>query len=284
MTLRLLLSALLLSVASLHGDDSSMNEGAYGPEPRGALSSDESIVRMESEKITVRFGKKASEVTARFVFRSAKPDAPARQLVGFPDFGAAFKEAERRDPKGDAPWQPHENVSGEIENLRTFVDNEEVPSKLDYGYIVDDEKVGWKPGTPKDGTLMAWHTLWVTFPPKTDVVVERRYRVPNGEMVGGIQTFFYTAVTGANWRGTIGRMDVDMTLDGWTVDDLAWEGGKRPQVWESGPYTSPGRKGWEILSPTHLRFTWDDFEPRDQSDRRDFTLATVGTEKPVRGQ
>ena len=64
-------------------DDSAMNEGAYGPEPRGGTAGTESIIRMESEQITVRFGKKTSEVTARFVFRSYKPKeprAPARRL------------------------------------------------------------------------------------------------------------------------------------------------------------------------------------------------------------
>ena len=198
MRLRILLALSLLVVPAARGDDASMNEGAYGPEPRRATAGDESIVRMESEKITVRFGREKSDVVAHFVFRSGKTDAPARQLVGFPDFGAAYAEAHRRNPKDDAPWQPHENVAGAIEDMQTFVDGQPVPSKLDYGFVIEDEAVGWKPGTPKDGTLMAWHVLWVTFPPGRDVVIERRYRVPNGEMVGGITKFDYTTVTGAS--------------------------------------------------------------------------------------
>ena len=86
----------------LRADDSAMNEGAYGPEPREATAGAESIIRMESERITVKFGRTTSEVKARFVFRSYKPKEPARQLVGFPDTGAAYEEAARRDPKGEA--------------------------------------------------------------------------------------------------------------------------------------------------------------------------------------
>ncbi len=284
MHLGVLLALSLFAASFARGDDSSMNEGAYGPEPRGATAGEESVVRMESEKISVRFGREKSDVVARFVFRSGKPNAPARQLVGFPDFGAAYEEAHRRDPKGDAPWQPHENIAGAIEDLHTFVDGEEVASKLDYGFIIEDEAVGWKPGTPKDGTLMAWHVAWVSFPPGKDVVVERRYRVPNGQMVYGISKFDYTTATGAAWRGTIGRLDVDVTLDSWKISDLAWKNGEKKQVFDTGPYTSPDKSAWTILSPTHLQFTWNDFEPRTAKNRRGFGLVTVGTEKPDNGR
>ena len=257
-----------------------MNEGAYGPEPRGGTVGEESVIRMESETITVKFGPERSQVVARFVFRSYKPKDPARQLVGFPDFGAAHEEADRRDPKGDAPWQPQENTSGPLQNLHTFVDGKEVESRLDYGYVQTTEEAGWKPGTPENGELMAWHTMWVEFPPGKDVVVERRYTVTNGAMVGGISMFEYVTATGANWRGTIGQMDVDVTLEGWTTDDIAWKtGGKKPQIYEGGPYTAPDRKAWKILSPTHLQFTWKNFEPRTDKDRRGFSLVTVGKNK-----
>ena len=258
-----------------------MNEGAYGPEPRGGTAGEESIIRMESEQITVKFGRERSEVVARFVFRSYKPKEPARQLVGFPDIGAAYKEAGRRNPKGDAPWQPQENMSGPLTDLHTFVDGKEVESKLEYGYARTMEEDGaWRPGTPENGELMAWHTMWVEFASGKDVVVERRYTVNNGAMVGGISMFEYITVTGAGWRGTIGQMDVDVTLDGWTVDDIAWKtGGKRKQIFESGPFTTPDKKAWKVLSPTHLQFTWKDFEPRTDKTRRSFGLVMVGTNK-----
>lgn len=271
--------ALTLAATGLvRAHDSAMNEGAYGPEPRGGTQGDESIIRMESEQITVKFGRETSEVKARFVFRSYKPKEPARQLVGFPDIGAAYKEAARRDPNGEAPWQPHENVSGPLKDMHTFVNGKEVESKLDYGFIQTDEYVGWKPGTPKDGELMAWHTMWVEFPPDKDVVIERDYKVDNGEMVGGISMFEYITATGANWRGTIGQLDADITLDGWTTDDIAWKtGGKKKQIFDTGPFTAPDKKAWKIVSPTHLQFTWKDFEPRTDKDRRSFSLVMVGT-------
>ena len=275
----ILAAALAVAVSSLsYADDSAMNEGAYGPEPRGATQGAESVIRMESEQISVKFGRETSEVVARFVFRSGKPDAPARQLVGFPDLGAAMKEADRRDPKNKASWHREDNLSGPLMDLRTLVDGKEVESKLDYGYIIEDEDVGWKPGTPKNGTLMAWHTMWVEFPPDRDVVVERRYKVNNGEMVGGIMMFSYITVTGANWRGTIGRMDVDVTLDGWTADDIAWKGSGKKQVFESGPFTEPDKAAWKIVSPTHLQLVWKDFEPRTDKERRSFNLVMIGTQ------
>ncbi len=268
----------MVAPLSLRADDSAMNEGAYGPEPRGGTKGDESIIRMESEKITVKFGKETSEVKARFVFRSYKPKDPARQLVGFPDYGAANKEGERRDPKGDAPWHGDLNVTGPLKDMHTFVDGKEVESKVEYGFVQMTDDEGWKPGTPENGVLMAWHTMWVDFPPDKDVVIERDYKVDNGEMVGGIAMFEYITATGANWRGTIGQLDADVTLDGWTVDDIAWKtGGKKKQILEGGPYTTPDKKAWKILSPTHLQFTWKDFEPRTDKDRRSFTLVMVGT-------
>ncbi len=272
-------AALVVAASSLlRADDSAMNEGAYGPEPREATAGAESIIRMESEQITVKFGRTTSEVKARFVFRSYKPKEPARQLVGFPDIGAAYKEAARRDPNGEASWQPHENVSGPIRDMHTFVDGKEVEAKLDYGFVQTNDDVGWKPGTPENGELMAWHTMWVDFPPDRDVVIERDYKVDNGETVGGIITFEYITATGANWRGPIGQLDADITLDGWTADDIAWKtGGRKKQIFDTGPFTEPDKKAWKIVSPTHLQFTWKNFEPRTDKDRRSFSLVMVGT-------
>ena len=259
-------------------DDSAINDGAYGPEPRGATAGEESIIRMESERIEVRFGKETSTVRARFVFRSGKPDVPARQLVGFPDIGAGQCEAERRArAKGESIPEDGNPVSGPMQDLHTLVDGQEVASELQYGYVIEDKAVGWKPGTPKNGSLMAWHTMWVSFPPDKDVVIERRYRVSNGSIVGGIVSFGYVTVTGAAWRGTIGRMDVDVTLDGWTVRDLAWKAeARRSPVFKGLPWCEPDKTQWTVLSPTHLQFSWKDFEPRTDKERRGFSLLTLG--------
>jgi hypothetical protein len=72
-------------------------------------------------------------------------------------------------------------------------------------------------------------------------------------------------------------MDVDVTLVGWTADDFAWKtGGRRPQVFDTGPWCEPDKPGWTILSPTHLQLTWLDFEPRTDKNRRAFRLVTLG--------
>jgi hypothetical protein len=59
---------------------------------------------MTSETIDIELGPKQTKVRALFAFRSTKEGAPARQLVGFPDQGAALVESEKRDPKGGAEW------------------------------------------------------------------------------------------------------------------------------------------------------------------------------------
>ena len=147
------------------------------------------------------------------------------------------------------------------------MDGKEVESKMEYGFVLTTEELGWKPATPETGELMAWHTMWVEFPPDKDVVIERDYEVDNGNMVGGIVMFEYITATGAGWHGTIGQLD-----------DIAWKtGGKKKQIFDDGPWTDPGKKAWKVLTPTHLQFTWKNFEPRTDKDRRSFALVMVGT-------
>ena len=40
---------------------------------------------------------------------------------------------------------------------------------------------------------------------------------------------------------------------------------------------------WNILSPTRMRWVWDDFEPSIDKDKRDFFLVTLGTHPTVGG-
>ena len=70
-----LFAGLLVTLPLAQADDAFMNNGAYGPEPRGAIRGEESVVRLESEQIMVRFGRKQSTVAARFVFRSRRTRA-----------------------------------------------------------------------------------------------------------------------------------------------------------------------------------------------------------------
>lgn len=266
-----LIASLSLAVIScVYANDAELNEGAYGPMPVGGFKGDESVIRMRAERIEVEFGRRYSKVDAHFVFRSTKPDAPARQLVGFPDLSAAAKNA----PIG-LPW---ENTNGPIEDMHTYVDGKDVKSELKYGFVTWDETVGFRPSTPKDGASIAWYTIWIIFPPDRDVVIERKYRVRNGNNVFGNQMFDYSTITGASWKGTIGHLEADITLaDGLTIKDLAWRGGSLPETLKESSFCSPNRSSWKILSPTQMLLVWDDFEPSIDKDKRGFFLATVAT-------
>lgn len=265
----------------VYANDTELNEGRYGPMPVGGFKDKESVIRMLAEHIEVEFGKEYSKVDAHLIFRSTKPDAPARQLVGFPDPSGIEVGGGREYSKvGDAHFifrSAKPDASGPIEDMRTYVDGKEIKSELKYGFVKWDDAVGFRAATPKDGESIAWYTIWVTFPPDRDVVIERNYRVHNGGNVLGTQMFDYITSTGASWKGTIGHLQADITLvDGLTIKDLAWKDDSEKE----GTFCSPKRSSWKILSPTQMRFVWDDFEPRIDKDKGGFRLATVATRRP----
>jgi hypothetical protein len=252
----LTLGALLLLAPSLWANDTAVHDGHAGPTPIGGKHGPESVIRMVRERLEIAFGREGTTVKATFVFRNTKTDAPARQTVGFPDRTAmAAEETFEQD------------FSGPIENLHTFVDGEKRSARKLRAWV--RERDGFdEPAKAGDDDAFEriWHAIDVEFPVGRDVVIERRYRVPNGTSVAGPpQTFFeYTTATGGVWKGTIGEMVAEVTLgDGLTVKDLLWkEGG-----------VSPPRKAWEEIAPNRLRLVWKDFEPRTQADRRGFRLA-----------
>jgi hypothetical protein len=187
------------------------------------------------------------------------------------------EEAEKREPGSD--FNEEVNTS-KLRNLRTFVNGTRVKTALQIGEV--------KPGNDPDGTvvwarknksgLRAWHTMKVNFPAGEDVTIERRYRVQNGASALGVAFFQYTTATGAVWKGAIGRLQVDVTLhDGLTVDDLKWPGaevlGYRLEGDDAKFATQPARKEWQIIDKKHLRMVWTNFEPREQKNRRGFSLS-----------
>jgi hypothetical protein len=264
-------------------NDTALQPGGYGPEPvGGGIAGKESVIEMAAEHLDIRFGKAKTTVDVQFVFRNTLKSTKARQLLGFPDIAAAQKESYKRDPKGDSPWfYPYSDVTGPMEGLETLVDDWKVPTKLQYGFVEDlPDGSGWKPSTPENGHLMAWHVVWVDFPPGKDVVVERRYTVKNGMNALGVSFFDYITHTGGIWHGPIGRLVADVTLaDGLTVDKLIWPGDPITGEGGSGPYpdnltTRPAKAEWKVLSPTAMRLEWRRFEPRTQANRRGFMLST----------
>ena len=241
---------------------------------------------MQSEALQISFGKKWTEVQAKFVFRNTKKKTPAVQIVGFPDIGAAQIEARRRDPKGETVFAVEQEtpISGVLHDMRTFVNGVEQKSKLRYGWVKEINGIDTPVEKPDLHTgLMAWHALEVSFPPGQDVTIERRYRTESGSQVYGIHFFHYTTATGGVWQGTIGRLQADVTLkDGLKVDDLAWRGGPLPRIqsYETSTLTTPDRPHWQILSPTQMRLVWKNFEPRTEKDRRGFEIVTKADAVP----
>jgi hypothetical protein len=270
----------------LSANDTALNEGAYGPQPVGGLHGPESVIRMQSEALEISFGRKWTEVRAKFVFRNTKKETAAVQIVGFPDIGTAQNEAIRRDPKREKIFAIEQEtpISGVLHGMRTFVNGVEQKSHVRFGWIKEINGIDTPVDKPDDQTgLMAWHALEVTFPPGQDVTVERRYRTETGQQVYGIHLFYYTTATGGVWHGTIGRLQADVTLkDGLKVDDLAWRGAKLPRIqsYETSTLTTPDRKSWQILSPTQMRLVWENFEPRTEKNRRGFEIVTKADAVP----
>jgi hypothetical protein len=249
----------LLIATCASANDTALHDGNDGPAPIGGWRGPESVISMVREDLKIAIGREKTDVRATFVFRNSKTDAPARQTVGFPD--SAAMAAEESLP-GD--------FSGPIENLQTFVDGKKRNSRKLRGWVIDrggfDEPAQ---AGEKGASERIWHAIDVEFPVGKEVVIERRYRVPNGGSVAmtPVNFFEYTTATGGVWQGTIGEMIADITLkDGLTVNGLLWS--SNPE----GDAMSPPRHDWRLLSSTQMRLVWKDFEPRTQPDRREFRI------------
>jgi hypothetical protein len=256
---------LLALISPVLANDTAINSGGHGPAPLGEFQGEESVIRMVSENIEIRMGKTESQVTCRFTFRSSKQEGEAKQTVGFPDL---------LDLESD---------TGTISKLETFVDGKQVEAKKVRGWFGTSE---W--GTPKSGLgdppsnipkdeiqYADYYTVELSFPPDKDVIVERKYTADNGGDAMGSTGFSYTTHTGAVWKDTIGSAEFRVILDGWTVDDLAFEDGKqkvRPR--DQSAWCSPNLAEWKVVSPTELKMTWKDFEPAVHRTRRGIFLAT----------
>lgn len=238
-------------------NDTAVNAAAAGPAPLGEFVGEESVIRMVSEKIDITFGKEESRVHCTFVFRSTKKSGDALQLLGFPDF---------IEDGGDV---------GTITKMVSRIDGVEVAAKKQKGYLQNDNQSAHLGEVPEDleAVPVNFHTIEVKFPTDRDVIVEREYTVSNGGSVEGDTTFFYTTETGGVWKGTIGKAEFTVTLEGWTVSDLAFEDG--PQKLEprrQRTFSSPNRSDWKIESPTKMKLVWENFEPAAHQSRRQILL------------
>jgi hypothetical protein len=253
---RLLLGILFgIAITPLAANDASMNLGAHGPEPVGEFQGGESVVRMVSEKIEITFGKTETHVHCSFVFRSSKTGADAVQVLGFPDFLT-------------------ESDTGTIHSMISRVDGKEVPSKKQRGW----QDLGTSKchlGSSTEGAAADFYTITVTFPPDRDVIVEREYVATNGRSVMGDTFFSYTTRTGGAWKGSIEKAEFHVTLDGWKLDDLAFEDGEQkldPRMQRK--YGSPNLSEWKVDAPNKLSLVWKNFEPAVHQTRQNIHLQT----------
>ena len=251
--------AFLFIASCAFANDTALQDGRDGPAPLGDRRGAESVIRMVREHLDITFGIKKTKVHATFVFLNTKPDAPARQTVGFPDRAAMAKLA---DFDGD--------LSGPIENLVTLVNGKEQKSRPLRGWVKETNGIDEPAKAGEKGAFECiWYAIDVVFPVGKEVIIERLYQVPNGSSVASNPevTFDYTTATGGVWRGTIGEMIADVTLaDGLTVDALLWHG-------SLGAGMSPRREQWHIQSPTRIQLVWKDFEPRTEPDHRGFKIS-----------
>lgn len=252
--------AFLFIASCALANDTAIHDGGHGPAPIGDRRGPESVIRMVREHLDISFGKEETAVRATFVFLNTKRDAPARQTVGFPDLTAMAATGSYDGA----------DFSGPIKNLVTLVDGRERQSRQLRGRVNHRDGID-EPAPPgeKGEFERIWHAIDVEFPVGKEVVIERRYRVANGGSVATTpETFFeYTTATGGVWKGTIGEMIADVTLkDGLTVDGLLWDS-------MPGTGVSPKRKHWRIQSPTKMQLVWKDFEPRTDSNHRNFRIA-----------
>ena len=275
----LLLALLVAGTRGLWANDTSLHDGRFGPTP---LSGRESPVRMVAEHIEVRFGYRESEVHCTFTFRNPRKQGIVEELVGFPDVGAAKDEIVRRHPEKKDLVSEFVNTA-RLSDMVTLVNGGRVKSEVKFEDLknVDDgdSTTVWMPAASEDSRaregVRAWHVVRAKFPAGKNVTVERLYKAPNGTSALGVCFFNYTTSTGAPWKGTIGRMQTDVTLcDDITVDQLVWPGTPKlakhllPKMG-----TWPPRKEWRVIDEHHLRLVWTDFEPRTQEDRRGFSLS-----------
>lgn len=250
-------SAALLAVIipPLAANDASINLGAHGPEPVGEFQGGESVVRMVSEKIDITLGKQETHVHCRFVFRSSKAGADAVQMLGFPDFHTGAD-------------------TGTIHSMISRVNGKEVPSKKLRGWQ-DLENSKCHLGTSPEGASADFYTITVTFPPDRDVIVERDYIATNGRSVMGDTYFSYTTRTGGSWKGTIGKAEFHVTLDGWKLEDLAFEDGEQKiDPRQQRKYASPNLSEWKVEAPDKLSLVWTNFEPAVHQTRQNIHLQT----------
>ncbi len=266
--------------ATASADETLMNLGMNPPRP---VRGESKYIRMKAERLRFYFSWDETRVEAEFELENLS-DSGESLMVGFPDdalvraYMTSLTDEEALE-KGIS-WEYEHYVYLDVAGVKPYRDfttwvgtPDNVVKGTVYKFEKRDETAILKgeailPGAEwsdeyAQGEVALWHCTKLTWQARETVTIGHTYTADNGEHgLGYGQPFYdYLLATGGNWAGTIGRAEVDLYLEGgMTFEDLALGDPPCPGCDDANPQLD----GWEVVSPTHLRLVWEDFEPVDK--------------------
>ncbi|MCC7478811.1 hypothetical protein IT575_10180 [bacterium] len=280
--------ATLLLIAALpaSANDTTLNVNVNPPRQ---LSDPAMPVRMDSEQITVHFGRERCRVAVEFQFENTS-DSEVWLSAGFPDEDLLYRYAfygQAASPAGAAADWLFPGLASLGDNPAAGIDDQSVltdfkawrrpagspvsASELLETRLLRIERIAWSPEVlsslggnwqPSADTglneLMFCRVFDLHLQPGEKLVIGHSYSTLSGSNVESQALFNYTLSTGQTWQGSIGAAQIDVFLeDGLSFGDLNFENSEPGY----GAACNPPREQWRELEPGHLRTVWRDFEP-----------------------
>lgn len=192
---------------------------------------------LDNEVINLEVHPDKTYVDIAFSLRNEGPTQTI--LVGFPDEYASY-EVPGQEEYAMTPYV------GPVMGFKVTVNGHAVA--VQEKKQVQQKIVGDYPPNFK----VVWHVWPVTFAAGKTTVIGNKYYVENGINVLGEKNFHYTLVTGAKWKGNIGKTTVNITFTGGLkTSDLIKD---------------QSESGIKIISPTKAVWVMENFEPAQDSD------------------
>ena len=247
---------LIFSITLADDSPVNQNDGAYGPMVYPLSLKKKSKIRMEKENLLFRFNLSTTWVTATFYFRNTDQQHSVTQLTGFPDIALGIAKS-RQEGRMTEPYSSNAYVGttySPISHLETSIDGVKVDSKLEYGFVSNEN---WAPGTRNTGDQVAWYVVNLIIPPGGLRVLERHYVCRNVASVP-CRSFTYITHTGGGWYGTIGELSADVIIgNDVNADELDFE----PQ------------DGWRPTDKYNtLHLIWKNFDPRKDKTKQQIQI------------
>ncbi|MEW5818699.1 MAG: YARHG domain-containing protein [Cyanobacteriota bacterium] len=201
-------------------------------------------VIMESETINLNIYNNKTTVEVTFYLKNEGKTETI--LVGFPD------EYASGGIKGQEDFEIA-NIVGPINNFKCWVNGIEqnVSQKNEMVKRIDFN------GNERDYKLL-WHTWPVTFDQGKTTIIKNTYQVENGSNVLGEKNFHYTLVTGAKWKGKIGKALITATFkNNLNTNDINKDS---------------TTKGIKVLSPQKAYWELINFEPSAENETGYFMI------------